>query len=417
MPPSNEPKELHRCGIETDDLGSGRRLYGGDGGARDRVRSGCFEPPGRAIARDECGRATLRRGQVDAYECGMAEARGRVAREHHGQGRDARCPPRLARNRFERSDARGHRDEQPGARAGERPRSRRTGRAECCGLVQALVTPRAETALAGKAGVDRVRPPYAQIQTAVSGEQVGVDARSGVAREGIHRQGRQGGRHRRRLQGPRRETGVGDLPANVVTQDSVAASCSDGRGSRHRRRGDRPRDGARLRSSTSSASAPRSTSPPPWRRRRARASQVINHSAGWEGPVPQRRRRPVQRGRRRRSASGILWVNSAGNEATRTGPAATTRRELRTCGARTATSGNSFVWPERHGHLRLPEVGRVAGRRLRLRPRAVPVGLEHACIASSEGEQGEAAASRRSKPCASGRRADAISSSSGPSRL
>src|SRR6188472_1120164 len=34
------------------------------------------------------------------------------------------------------------------------------------GLVQAIVTPRAETALAGKAGVDRVRPPYAQIQTA-----------------------------------------------------------------------------------------------------------------------------------------------------------------------------------------------------------------------------------------------------------
>ena len=103
------------------------------------------------------------------------------------------------------------------------------------GLVQALVKRQDATVLAGKPGVDRVRPPYAQIQRASRRH-----AGSGVAGEGVYRQGRQGGRDRRRLQGPRRATGVGRPPRECRHAGLLRRPATRGRGSRHCRRGDRP---------------------------------------------------------------------------------------------------------------------------------------------------------------------------------
>ena len=95
------------------------------------------------------------------------------------------------------------------------------GRVErsAAGLVQALVTPRGATALEGKAGVNRVRPPYEQIQTGVSGEQVGgalatVWDDKGFTGKGVKIAVIDGG-----FKGLADRQASGDLPTSVVTQD------------------------------------------------------------------------------------------------------------------------------------------------------------------------------------------------------
>ena len=71
---------------------------------------------------------------------------------------------------------------------------------------------------------------------------------------------------------------------------------------------------------------------------------VINHSAGWEGPFRNDGNDRFSAIVADATASGILWVNSAGNEATRTGWAATPRTGLAMWNPN-GDMGNSFIWP------------------------------------------------------------------------
>ena len=147
------------------------------------------------------------------------------------------------------------------------------GRVErsAAGLVQALVTPRAETR-AGRQGRRRPRAAAVRADPDRRERRGGRRrARSCVAREGIHRQGRQGGRHRRRLQRPRRPSG-GRRPSREHRHAGLLrrrVSAKRITAPRSRRSSTRWRP---TRSCTSCASAPRSISPRPRPRRRARAS-------------------------------------------------------------------------------------------------------------------------------------------------
>jgi subtilisin family serine protease len=212
------------------------------------------------------------------------------------------------------------------------------------GLVQALVTPRAAAALAGKAGVDRVRPPYAQIQTAVSGEQVGVALAAqwhekGFTGKGVKVAVIDGG-----FKGLADRQASGDLPANVVTQDFCGGQLlgAEDHGTAvaeivHEIAPDAQLYLACVGTEVDLAAAEA------WAK--SQGVTVINHSAGWEGPYRDDGGGPVSAVVADARASGILWVNSAGNEAMTHWSGSYTPNGSWQMWSPNGDMGNSFIWP------------------------------------------------------------------------
>ena len=212
------------------------------------------------------------------------------------------------------------------------------------GLVQAIVTPRAETALAGKAGVDRVRPPYAQIQTAVGGEQVGVTLAAawhekGFTGKGIKVAVLDGG-----FKGLAERQASGDLPANVVTQDFCGGQLlgEEDHGTAvaeivHEMAPDAQLYLACVGTEVDLAAAEA------WAK--SQGVTVINHSAGWEGPYRDDGGGPVGAVVADARANGILWVNSAGNEAMTHWSGSYTPNGSWHMWNPNGDMGNSFIWP------------------------------------------------------------------------
>ena len=212
------------------------------------------------------------------------------------------------------------------------------------GLVQAIVTPRAETALAGKAGVDRVRPPYAQIQTAVGGEQVGVTLAAawhekGFTGKGIKVAVLDGG-----FKGLAERQASGDLPANVVTQDFCGGQLlgEEDHGTAvaeivHEMAPDAQLYLACVGTEVDLAAAEA------WAK--SQGVTVINHSAGWEGPYRDDGGGPVGAVVADARANGILWVNSAGNEAMTHWSGSYAPNGSWHMWSPNGDMGNSFIWP------------------------------------------------------------------------
>ena len=212
------------------------------------------------------------------------------------------------------------------------------------GLVQAIVTPRAETALAGNAGVDRVRPPYAQIQTAVGGEQVGVTLAAawhekGFTGKGIKVAVLDGG-----FKGLAERQASGDLPANVVTQDFCGGQLlgEEDHGTAvaeivHEMAPDAQLYLACVGTEVDLAAAEA------WAK--SQGVTVINHSAGWEGPYRDDGGGPVGAVVADARANGILWVNSAGNEAMTHWSGSYTPNGSWHMWNPNGDMGNSFIWP------------------------------------------------------------------------
>ena len=220
------------------------------------------------------------------------------------------------------------------------------GRVErsAAGLVQALVTPRAETALAGKAGVDRVRPPYTQIQTGVGGEQVGVTLAAAWHEKGFTGKGVKVAVLDGGFKGLADRQASGDLPANVVTQDFCGGQLlgEEDHGTAvaeivHEMAPDAQLYLACVGTEVDLAAAEA------WAK--SQGVSVINHSAGWEGPYRDDGGGPVGAVVADARANGILWVNSSGNEAMTHWSGSYTPNGSWHMWNPNGDMGNSFIWP------------------------------------------------------------------------
>ena len=220
------------------------------------------------------------------------------------------------------------------------------GRVErsAAGLVQVLVTPQDATVLAGKAGVDRVRPPYAQIQTAVGGEQVGVTLAAAWHEKGFTGKGVKVAVIDGGFKGFPDRQASGDLPANVVTQDFCGGQLlgAEDHGTAvaeivHEMAPDAQLYLACVGTEVDLAAAEA------WAK--SQGVTVINHSAGWEGPYRDDGGGPVGAVVADARANGILWVNSAGNEAMTHWSGSYTPNGSSHMWNPNGDMGNSFIWP------------------------------------------------------------------------
>ena len=304
---------------------------------------GCFEPPGRALARDERGGTALRRRPSSAR---MGHGRGERPWPETSRPR-ARCslsaPASLATASSGRIRVVIETSNPALARESVRALGGQVERS-AAGLVQALVTPRAETALAGKAGVDRVRPPYAQIQTAVSGEEVGVALAAAWHEKGFTGKGVKVAVIDGGFKGLADRQASGDLPANVVTQDFCGGQLlgEEDHGTAvaeivHEMAPDAQLYLACVGTEVDLAAAET------WAK--SQGVTVINHSAGWEGPYRDDGGGPVGAVVADARASGILWVNSAGNEAMTHWSGSYTPSGSWEMWSPNGDLGNSFIWP------------------------------------------------------------------------
>lgn len=220
------------------------------------------------------------------------------------------------------------------------------GRVErtAAGLVQALVTPRNATALEGRAGVDRVRAPYEQIQTAVSGEELGVALATawhdkGFTGKGVKIAVIDGG-----FKGLADRQASGELPTNVVTQDFCGGHLLDeeDHGTAvaeivHEMAPDAQLYLVCVGTEVDLAAAEAYA--------KSQGVAVINHSAGWEGPYRDDGSGPIGAIVADARANGILWVNSAGNEGMNHWSGTFTPNGGWHMWDPNGDMGNTFIWP------------------------------------------------------------------------
>ena len=182
------------------------------------------------------------------------------------------------------------------------------------GLVQALVSPAAVVALAERPGVAHVRAPYSRIETAVSGEEVGAALASTWHEKGFTGKGVKVAIIDGGFAGLADRQAAGELPANVVTQDFCGGelSTSDDHGTAvaeivHEMAPDAqlylPCVGTEVDLASAVGYA------------KSQGVTVVNQSMGWQGPFRDDGSGPIGAAVADARANGILWVNSAGNEA------------------------------------------------------------------------------------------------------
>jgi subtilisin family serine protease len=182
------------------------------------------------------------------------------------------------------------------------------------GLVQALVTPSARAQLAEEAGVGRVRAPYAFIENAVGGEEVGVALASAWHQKGFTGKNVKVAIIDGGFTGLADRQAAGELPANIVTQDFCEGefNTASDHGTAvteivHEMAPDAQLYlicvGTEVDFATAVAYA------------KSQGVSVVNMSLGWEGPYRNDGGGPIGAGVADARASGILWVNAAGNEA------------------------------------------------------------------------------------------------------
>jgi subtilisin family serine protease len=213
------------------------------------------------------------------------------------------------------------------------------------GLVQAVVSPAASAQLAKSPGVDLVRRPYTHIATALNGEEVTAALASAWHQKGFTGNGVKVAVIDGGFMGLAERQAAGDLPSNLVTQDFCEGEFNtyDDHGTAvaeivHEMAPDAQLYlicvGTDVDLATAVAYA------------KSQGVTVVNQSMGWEGPHRDDGSGPIGAAVADARAGGILWVNSAGNEALThwSGtyvPAGPPIHRWDPNG----DMGNSFVWP------------------------------------------------------------------------
>jgi subtilisin family serine protease len=182
------------------------------------------------------------------------------------------------------------------------------------GLVQAVVAPSSLSALSKRPGVDLVRAPFARIEHAVSGEEVAATLATAWHEKGFTGKGVKVAVIDGGFEGLSERQAEGEMPANVVTQDicggAFATATEHGTAVAeivHEMAPDAQLYLICVDTEVDLAAAEAYA--------RSQGVQVINHSVGWEGPWRDDGSGPVDAIVADARANGILWVNSAGNEA------------------------------------------------------------------------------------------------------
>ncbi len=213
------------------------------------------------------------------------------------------------------------------------------------GLVQAVVRRGALPALESTAGVERVRAPYTRIPHAVSGEGVSATLAAAWHAKGFTGKGVKVAVIDGGFAGLAERQASGDLPASVVTQDFCGGELTSGE--EH---------------GTAVAEIVHEMAPAAQlylvcidtdvdfvaavAYARSQGVHVVNHSAGWEGPFRNDGTDRFSAVVADAKASGILWVNSAGNEGdTHWTGTYSPNRNLHAWDA-SGDIGNTFVWPD-----------------------------------------------------------------------
>jgi subtilisin family serine protease len=182
------------------------------------------------------------------------------------------------------------------------------------GLVQALVSPTASAQLGKSPGVDLVRRPYAHIENALGGEEVRVALASAWHQKGFTGKGVKVAVVDGGFGGLAERQASGDLPADIVTQDLCGGefATADDHGTAvaeivHEMAPDAQLYLVCVGTEVDLAAAVAYA--------KSQGVSVINQSMGWQGPYRDDGSGPIGAAVADARASGILWVNSAGNEA------------------------------------------------------------------------------------------------------
>jgi subtilisin family serine protease len=212
------------------------------------------------------------------------------------------------------------------------------------GLVQVLIAPSAERALVHRPGIDLVREPYTHTEQAVGGEEVAASLGSAWHAKGFTGKGAKVAIIDGGFAGLSLRQSYGDLPTSVVTQDfchGELESASDHGAAVaeivHEMAPDAQLYLICIDTDVDLAAAVAYA--------KSQGVDVINHSMGWEGPFRDDGRDPISALVADARASGILWVNAAGNEADThwTGTYAGNNGLLQW--GPNGDIGNTFIWP------------------------------------------------------------------------
>jgi subtilisin family serine protease len=213
------------------------------------------------------------------------------------------------------------------------------------GLVQALVDPDDVNALERRPSIDRVRAPYTRIEHAVNGEEVAATLASAWHAKGLTGKGVKVAIIDGGFRGLAERQASGDLPANIATQDLCggAFGTDEDHGTAVAEIVHEMAPDARLYlvcvgTEVDLAAAAAYA--------KSQGVSVINHSAGWEGPYRDDGSGPIGAVVADARANGILWVNSAGNEAqTHWSGTYVASGGLLQWGPN-GDIGNTFIWPD-----------------------------------------------------------------------
>jgi subtilisin family serine protease len=213
------------------------------------------------------------------------------------------------------------------------------------GLVQVLIAPSAVSNLAGRPGIEHVREPYVRMEHAVSGEEVSATLSEAWHEKGFTGKGVKVAIIDGGFAGLVDRQAAGDLPGNVITQDfcggKLATADDHGTGVAeivHEMAPDAQLYLLCIETDVDFAAAVAYA--------KSQSVNVINQSAGWEGAFRNDGTDPFSALVADAKANGILWVNSAGNEAAThwSGPYNPGGDPVHDW-APNGDEGNSFVWP------------------------------------------------------------------------
>ncbi len=286
-------------------------------------------------------------------------------------------PPGWTRDHRRREGARCHRSPRPRTRVGERRGAWRSGRAHVREPRAGRLAPSNLAALAKSSAVDLVRAPFTRVEHAVSGEEVAATLATAWHEKGFTGKGVKVAVIDGGFQGLAERQAEGELPANVVSQDfcggHFATATDHGTAVAeivHEMAPDAQLYLVCVDTEVDLAAAEAYA--------KSQGVHVINHSAGWQGPFRNDGSGPIGAIVADARANGILWVNSAGNEAQTHWSGTYSPAAASPCLEPERRPGQHVRLAERRGHLRVPEVGRVARGCIGLRSRALPLGGERA---------------------------------------
>ncbi len=214
------------------------------------------------------------------------------------------------------------------------------------GLLQALVAPGQLRALGRRPGVDVVRASSVRIETALGGEEIGAALASAWHDKGFTGKGVKVAIVDGGFMGLADRQAAGDLPANIVTQDYCGGelTTADDHGTAvaeivHEMAPDAQLYLICVGGEVDFLAAVGYA--------KNQGVSVVNQSMGWEGPYRDDGSGPIGAAVADARASGILWVNSAGNEAMNhwSGTYSPVAGAPVHQWAPNGDVGNTFVWP------------------------------------------------------------------------